>query len=125
GTVFLARACITIGYMLGLKTLFVLCGEHTLPFTLRKGFLPEIRLGNRGSFYYPKEGLVATGAIMEDVNDLSHADIHEQEILRSLRERPQQVRREASLRGPLDIAYELNLPRFDFRKYQVVEEEDL
>src|SRR5690606_12948529 len=85
GTVFLARACITVGYLLGLKTLFVLCGEHTLRFTLQKGFVPEVRLGNQGSFYYPKEGLVATGAILEDVNDLSHAHQKEKEVLQSLR----------------------------------------
>lgn len=122
GTVFLARACITVGYRLGLKTLFVLCGEHTLRFTLQKGFLPERRLGNKGSFYYPKEGLVATGAIMEDVNDLSHAESGEKEVLQSLRERPRQIRREISLRGDLDIYYDLDIPQFDFRRFQRISE---
>ena len=109
GTLFLARAGVSIANKLPMHSMFVLCGEHTIGITLNKGFTVEESLGNRGTFFYPKEGLVATAAVMSDVRDLSYALPEDRGIIESLRENPTQIRYENSPKGPLEIQYQLDI----------------
>lgn len=109
GTIFLSRAGIAFSASLPIKSMFVLCGEHTIGITLDKGFQVEERLGNKGTFYYPKEGLVATAAVFEDLKDLSHAKPTDREVIESLRSKPNQTRRETTDKMTFDITYKLDL----------------
>ena len=109
GTMFLSRAGVALAAQLPMHSMFVLCGEHTIGITLEKGFTIEERLGNKGTFYYPKEGLVATAAIIEDLQDLSHANEADRKIILNLRDNPEQTRLEKSGKLDFEIEYKLSL----------------
>lgn len=109
GTLFLSRAGVALAAQLPIKSMFVLCGEHTIGITMEKGFVIEERLGNKGTFYYPKQDLVATAAVMHDVNDLSHANVADRELIQGLRNDPTQTRVEMGPKGNLVIQYDLKL----------------
>ena len=109
GTLFLSRAGVALAAQLPIKSMFVLCGEHTIGITMEKGFVIEERLGNKGTFYYPKQDLVATAAVMHDVNDLSHANVADRELIKGLRNDPMQTRVEIGPKGNLIIQYDLKL----------------
>lgn len=109
GTIFLSRAGVAISAQLPMHSMFVLCAEHTIGITLEKGFVIEEKLGNKGTFYYPKEGLVATAAVIEDVHNLKDAQQIDRDIITSLRQNPLQTRHEEHNGRDLDIEYLLDL----------------
>lgn len=109
GTLFLARAGVALAAQLPMRSLFVLCGEHTIGITLEKGFTIEENLGNKGTFYYPKEGLVATAAVMNEVSDLSNAKDTDRSLIEALRKNPDLARIEDGPKGELAIEYRLKL----------------
>ena len=109
GTMFLSRAGVALANQLPMHSMFVLCGEHTIGITLEKGFVIEELLGNKGTFYYPKEGLVATAAVINDIKDLSHAKEEDRNVILSLRENPHQTRLEKSSKLEFEIEYQLGL----------------
>lgn len=109
GTLFLSRAGMALAAQLPMHSMFVLCGEHTIDITLEKGFVIEESLGNKGTFYYPKEGLVATAAVINDLADLSHAKEADREIIEDLRREPNQIRIENGPKGDTPIEYVLGL----------------
>jgi hypothetical protein len=109
GTIFLSRAGMALAAQLPMHSMFVLCGEHTIGITLEKGFTVEEQLGNKGTFYYPKEGLVATAAVINDIYDLSNANAADRDIIQSLRENPNQKRLEHSDKLDFEIDYQLKL----------------
>jgi len=109
GTTYLSRVGMAIASQLPLHSMFVLCGEHTIGITLEKGYSIEERLGNKGTFYYPKEGLVATAAVINDVNNLSNARDEDRENILSLRKQPDQTRIENNGKVSLQIEYKLDL----------------
>jgi hypothetical protein len=89
--------------------MFVLCGGHTIGITLEKGFTIDERLGNKGTFYYPKEGLVATAGVMNNIYDLKDAQEIDRGIIESLRANPNQTRTESTDKITFDVEYRLNL----------------
>lgn len=109
GTIFLSRAGVSLCNQLPMQTMHVLCAEHTIGITLEKGFIIEEALGNKGTFYYPKEGLVATAAVINDVNTLGDAKEEDRNIIMSLRENPRQTRHEKNNEFEIEIQYELDL----------------
>ncbi len=111
GTMFLSRAGVAMATQLPMRSMYVLCGEHTIGITLEKGFVIEEKLGNKGTFYYPKEGLVATAAVIEDLNDLSHAKAPDRDVILSLRDNLHQTRMEKSSKLDFEIEYQLELKK--------------
>ncbi len=109
GTMFLSRAGVSICTQLPMRTMHVLCAEHTIGITLEKGFVIEKELGNSGTFYYPKEGLVATAAVINDVHTLADANEVDRNIIMSLRENPMQRREETNNEHKIEIEYQLRL----------------
>lgn len=109
GTLFLARAGVALAAQLPMHSMFVLCGEHTIGITLEKGFTIAEELGNSGTFYYPKEGLIATAAVMNDIHDLSNAKDEDRSLIAALREHPDLTRIENAPKGELAIEYRLKL----------------
>jgi hypothetical protein len=109
GTLFLMRAAISLTNQLKLNSLLAFCAQHTLEITTSKGFEIKYQLGKNGTFYYPKEDLVATAVIIKDPHILSKANPFERENILELRNNPLQTRKEESAKGELEIEYELLL----------------
>jgi hypothetical protein len=114
GSIYLGRVGVAIAHQLRLKTLYALCAPATVKNCMRVGFLVDERLGDKGTFYYPKEGLVATVVLLNDVPELSTAEPDERNIIIDLRQMPAQQKIEPSPRGgELAIDYDLIIKNND------------
>jgi len=110
GSIYLSRVGVAIAQQLNLNTLFALCAPATVKNAMRVGFLVDERLGDEGTFYYPKEGLVATSVFLKDVPELTTADPVERRKIFELRQTPTQQAMELSPREQeLEIDYNLVL----------------
>jgi hypothetical protein len=122
GTTYLMWAGIAIITQLQLNTLFALCAEHTLKISVEKGFVIEMGLGNRGTFFYPKIDLIATSIVVRDPAKLATADTYHREQILNLRENPTQTRVEETSRGPLKIEFDLKLKNINPLPFHVQED---
>lgn len=109
GTTYLMWAGIALTTQLQLNSLFALCAEHTLKISVEKGFVIEMGLGNRGTFFYPKIDLIATSIIVRDPDKLTIADARHREQILGLRENLHQTITEETSRGPLELEFDLEL----------------
>ena len=108
GSMYLGRAALAITEQLRINTLFGLCAPSTVKNSARIGFEIATFMGNNGTFYYPKQDLVATAVVIRDTNTLETADKDEREIIMSLRKQPVQFKIEEGPRGQiLEIDYRL------------------
>jgi len=88
-----------------------LCAPATVRNCLNVGFLIESRLGDDGTFYYPKEDLVATAVLLNDIDTLSSADPSERAKIFELRQNPELKKIEEGPRDKiLDIDFNLVIP---------------
>lgn len=108
GSVYLGRTAMAIASTVGIKYLMGLCSPITLVISQRIGFEVLTDLGNNGTFYYPKEGLIATSLIARDLINLPFATDEEREKIFSLRTNPTQTVVETGRRGDLTIIYDIN-----------------
>ncbi len=113
GSIFLSRAGVAIAQQLKLKSLFALCAPYTVQLAENIGYRIEKRLGNNGTFYYPKIDLVATSMIYEDLEELSTAAEEDRKSIRYLRDNLNTVRCEILRRKEIVIHYELEIPNLD------------
>lgn len=109
GSIFLGRIAIAISANLGVDHMMGLCSPATLRNSLRVGFEILRDLGNNGTFYYPKESLIATSLIIEDVVNLPNATTEERNRIFDLRNNPNQFAVEKGPKGELDIIYETKI----------------
>lgn len=111
GSIYLGRVGVAIATQLKLETLFALCAPATVKNCMRVGFKVETSLGNNGTFYYPKEDLIATAVLLNDVPVLSSADPFEKAAIMDLRKNPVQHKVDP---GPKDriieIDYNITIP---------------
>ncbi len=114
GSIYLGRVGVAIATQLKLQTLFALCAPATVKNCMHVGFNVETRLGNNGTFYYPKEDLIATAVLLNDVPVLSTADPFERAAIMDLRESPVQHKIDP---GPkdriIDIDYNIKIPNIE------------
>ncbi|WP_276134803.1 hypothetical protein [Polluticoccus soli] len=110
GSVFLTRTAVSIAPQIGIKSMFALCAAYTIQMAQKAGFQIATFMGNNGTFYYPKDDLVATAMVLPDVNLLETAHADEKAEILSLRDNPNQIKTEEGRRGPFDILYELAIP---------------
>ncbi|MEX8546239.1 MAG: hypothetical protein V5804_01440 [Mucilaginibacter sp.] len=111
GARYLGWIGIAISTQLNLNTLFALCAPATVKSCIKMGFLIETSLGNNGTFYYPKEDLIATAALVNDVVELSTAGTEERNRIFDLRKNPIQIKHEIGPRGQnMEIDYSLIIP---------------
>ncbi len=115
GAIFLSRTSLAIAEQLNVPTLFALCAEYTLKPTLQKGFEIEEKIGNKGTFFYPKLDLVATLAILKDVKGLPLALKEERDYIFDLRENLQCKRLEMTPKGQIEITYDLLIKNPNWR----------
>ncbi len=111
GSIFLGRTSISVINQLNIKSLFALCAPATLRNCLKSGFEIERSLGNKGAFYYPKSDLIATALLMNDPIGLSKTLPSEREFILDLRNSPNQLKVETTLKGPLAIEYDLSISK--------------
>lgn len=108
GSFYLTRTAVCIASQLKLKSLFALCAPYTITMAEKVGFKIAAFLGNNGTFYYPKEDLLATAVYHPDIYDLDSADLTEKKEILSLREKPNQIRIENGRKGrQFEIEYNL------------------
>lgn len=111
GSIYLGRVGVAIATQLNLKTLFALCAPATVKNCIRVGFEIETSLGNNGTFYYPKEDLLATAVQIKDTTTLIHADHIERAAIFDIRNNPVRVIEEVGVKERiLEIDYRLALP---------------
>ncbi len=111
GSMYLGRAAVAITQQLKLTTLFGLCAPATVKNSARVGFEIATFLGNNGTFYYPKEDLIATAVIINNTEKLPTADPDERDIIMGLRETPVQHKHELGPKNrTLDVVYDLAIP---------------
>ncbi|MCF0040288.1 hypothetical protein [Dyadobacter fanqingshengii] len=109
GSIFLGRIGVAITSQVGVDHLLALCSPPTLRQCLRIGFEIIRDLGNNGTFYYPKEGLIATAIIVNDLYNLPHAHEEERERIMNLREHPVQYAVEKGPKGEIALHYNLDM----------------
>ena len=110
GSIFLTRTAVAIAPQIGIKSMFALCAAYTIQMAQKAGYQIATFIGNNGTFYYPKDDLVATAMVLPDVNTLDTAHADEKAEILSLRENPTQIKTEEGRRGPFDILYDLAIP---------------
>ncbi|MBI3235051.1 MAG: hypothetical protein HYZ42_13630 [Bacteroidetes bacterium] len=108
GSIILTRIGVAITSQLNLKCLFALCSPATLNNSRRVGFEVIKSLGNEGTFYYPKENLIATAIFLEDLENLPLAFEEDKMKMEKLRNNPICIEKERGPKGEIEIEYNLN-----------------
>ena len=68
-------------------------------------------MGDNGSFYYPKEGLIATALEINDINELSKAQEAERNYIFELRNKINFNTVESGPKGEMELQFELQVPK--------------
>lgn len=109
GSIYLIRIGVAIASFLKLKALLAFCSPYTVKNSQSVGFEIITALGNKGTYLYPKEGLIATIMQIKDVLELPLADEKQRQKIFHLREHPFHIASESSDKGLLEIQYDLNI----------------
>ncbi len=111
GSIYLGRVGVALASQLQINSLFALCAPATVKNCMRVGFELETSLGNNGTFYYPKEGLIATAVLLKDTSALTHADPMERECIMDIRKSWKQLKIEEGPKERMfEIDYQLAIP---------------
>ena len=113
GSIFLSRAAVAIIRQFNLTSLFALAAPYTIKMAENVGFEIEHSLGVNGTFYYPKEDLLATVMIIKDAVELPKAEPFERSRILDLREKPQQIAQETYRDKEIEIDYNLLIPNIE------------
>lgn len=110
GSLHLGRAIVAIAGGLNLRSLFALCAPATVRNCLRVGFEIARFIGDNGRLAYPKDDLLATAMLINDLENLPSAVSGERKIILNMRHNPIQHLIEPGLNGQiLDMRYDLRL----------------
>lgn len=109
GSMFLTRAGVSILNQLNMKSLFGLAASYTLKMAMNAGYEIVHELGQDGTFYYPKENLIATALLIPDIDKLGGADPGERDLILQLRDNPVQSRLDIGRQGEIWIDYQLRV----------------
>lgn len=85
GSFFAAMVAISIADQIVLTSLYALCAPYAVRWIKIIGCRVLEKVGNKGTFYYPKIDLLARAAFLEDTNNLEHAKKYEAERIMFLR----------------------------------------
>ena len=109
GSIFLGRVGLAASSIFKIKNLFALCSPATLRNCLRVGFEVLKEIGDNGTYYYPKEDLIATALILSDLDNLPNANVDEREKIFNFIEKPTQNSCERGPKGELEIYFDLKI----------------
>lgn len=123
GSFFPSRATFVISEQLGINTFFALCAPATVRFNQWLGSKTLKRIGNSGTFYYPKLDLIATACIHEDLGTLGDAHLREREKILFLRKNLQCVINEKSIFKNIrvNVHYDLKIKSADLKEFKLPE----
>ena len=110
GSIFLIRCCVAIAYSVGIQSLFALCAPYTIKPGESVGMEFETKIGNNGTFYYPKLDLIATAMVLKDVPQLSKAHEEDKIAIMDIREKLNLVRVEELRKKQITIHYNIEIP---------------
>jgi len=113
GSIFLIRAAVAISYQIGLNSLFALCAPYTVKPGECVGMELEDRVGNHGTFYYPKLDLIATSMVVKDIPVLSKAHEEDKTAIFKIRENLNIIRVEELRKKEITIHYETKIDNLD------------
>lgn len=121
GSYFSARAAIVIIEQLGFDTLFSLCSPATLRFNQWIGSRPFTKVGNKGTFYYPKLDLLATAVFLEDAHTLNNAHPREREKILWLRQNLSGINNEKSpfKNFAVNVQYKLEMKGVNKNEFKI------
>src|SRR5690606_1411928 len=111
GSIYLVRVGVAILPQLKIKKLLGLSSPVTLSISKSVGYEIIESLGDKGSFYYPKEGLIATALEINDVVNLPMANQAEKDYIFRLRENISFSTIESGPRGDMEVKFELQIPK--------------
>lgn len=112
-SLYLGRAIVAVAVQLKLSSLWALCAPATVRNCELVGYEIARFVGDNGTFHYPKDNLVATAMVIDDLDNLPAADPGERMVIQELRNDPIQQKFEAGPKGRiLDMRYELVIPDF-------------
>ena len=109
GSIFMARVGVAVALQLNVEKIFFLCAPVTVRIGKRIGGIIETSLGNKGTFFYPKDDFVATAMIINDCKMLTGADPNEKQRIFELYNQPVQKAIEKGPKGELMVEYILKI----------------
>lgn len=109
GSILLMRIGIAILDQLHVGSLFAFASPATLKRSISIGYQVIKSLGVNGTFYYPKEDLLATALIIDDPLTLAGANPAERDRIFDLRANPVQKIIEQGPKGEIEVEYDLRL----------------
>jgi hypothetical protein len=109
GSIFLTRVGVAIIDQLNLGSLFAFVSQATYKNSRRVGFNIVSSLGDEGTFYYPKQDLVATAIIIDDPLELKSASQEDKDRIFDLRKKPVQTIVEKGPKGEIIVNYDLRI----------------
>jgi hypothetical protein len=121
GSIFPSIVSVVIAEQIGLTSMFSLCSPTTVRFNQWIGSRVLEKVGNDGTFYYPKLDLIATAVFLEDVTTLKDAHPREREKMLFLRKNLKCVVAEKSPFKNLyvNVHYDLEIPSADRNEFKI------
>ncbi|WP_192346379.1 hypothetical protein [Algoriphagus sp. Y33] len=107
GSIYLVKVGVAIASQFKLKKLLALCSPATVRISKKVGYEVIETLGDNGTFYYPKEGLIATVLAIEDVDNLPTAEESEREFIFQLRNNVVHQKLETGPKGEMMVRFDL------------------
>ncbi|MCF6402451.1 hypothetical protein L3C95_06170 [Chitinophaga filiformis] len=114
GSQVLARAGVVLAAQMPIDNFHVLCAPITTRIGKRVGFSIDESLGDKGTFFYPKDDFIATAMVINDVNKLENADPKERELIYDLRENLIQTKTEVGPKGSYEVSYNLEIANLQY-----------
>ncbi|SKA23192.1 hypothetical protein SAMN04488128_1021787 [Chitinophaga eiseniae] len=109
GSIVLFRVVNAVLNQLPVTTFLGFCAQTTFRNSIRTGYQIMTNIGNQGTFYYPKEDLIATALILNDPLELKSAHPEDRERMMSLRNNPVQTIVEKGPKGEMQVDYDLRI----------------
>lgn len=109
GSIYLIRIGVALTSFLNLNCLMAFCSPYTVANSQAVGLRIIEEIGDKGTFLYPKEGLVATIMEVDDVQTLHRAKDEDREFIFDLRQNPKQIKTLNSKMGDMEVEFDLNL----------------
>lgn len=121
GSLFPSLAAVVISEQIGLSTMFSLCSPATVRFNQWIGSTILKRVGNEGTFYYPKLDLLATAVFLSDADTLLHAHPREREKMLLLRKNLRTTSMEKSPFKDISVLvhYDLEIPGVNVNEFKI------
>ena len=121
GSLFPSLAAVVIAEQIGLSTMFSLCSPATVRFNQWIGSTILKKVGNDGTFYYPKLDLLATAVFLSDADTLLHAHPREREKMLLLRKNLRTTSMEKSPFKDISVMvhYDLEIPGVSVTEFKI------